>query len=115
MGGVFFRGAWVCGASCVPVTRVGCNALWCAANENEEDADERPDPAQMFSVLVHVRSFLKFLNAHVVSTTTIACTSDTLFSFGSLPGLAHLNSRVYIQILINMHMYAPQAYVRTTA
>jgi len=32
-----------------------------------------PDPEQMFSVLVSIRSFLKFLNSHVVSTTTIAC------------------------------------------
>ncbi|TFY83330.1 hypothetical protein EWM64_g682 [Hericium alpestre] len=38
----------------------------------QNDIDKR-DPKQMFSVLVHVRSFLKFLNAHVVSTTTIAC------------------------------------------
>lgn len=41
-----------------------------------DDADEdKPDPAQMYGVLVHVRSLLKFLNAHVVSTTTIACAS----------------------------------------
>lgn len=34
---------------------------------------ERPDPTQLFSVLVHARSLLKFLNAHAVSKTTIAC------------------------------------------
>ncbi|ETW82603.1 hypothetical protein HETIRDRAFT_57794 [Heterobasidion irregulare TC 32-1] len=39
-----------------------------------DDADEdKSDPSQMYGVLVHVRSLLKFLNAHVVSTTTIAC------------------------------------------
>ena len=34
---------------------------------------EPPDPDQMFTVLISTRSFLKFLNSHVVSTTTIAC------------------------------------------
>ncbi|KAA1467264.1 cell cycle checkpoint [Dentipellis sp. KUC8613] len=44
-----------------------------APDDEPPDDAEKPDPKQMFSVLVHVRSFLKFLNAHVVSTTTIAC------------------------------------------
>ncbi|GLB44726.1 putative hus1-like protein [Lyophyllum shimeji] len=39
-------------------------------SENPEDA---PDPNLLFTVVVHIRSFLKFLNSHVVSTTTIAC------------------------------------------
>ncbi|KAI0058796.1 cell cycle checkpoint [Artomyces pyxidatus] len=43
------------------------------AAEEEEDENEKPDPEQMFGVLVHTRSFLKFLNAHIVSNTTIAC------------------------------------------
>jgi len=34
---------------------------------------EPPDPNQMFTVLISTRCFLKFLNSHVVSTTTIAC------------------------------------------
>lgn len=34
---------------------------------------EPPDPDKMFTVLISTRSFLKFLNSHVVSTTTIAC------------------------------------------
>ena len=34
---------------------------------------EPPDPNQIFTVLISTRSFLKFLNSHVVSTTTIAC------------------------------------------
>jgi len=40
---------------------------------NADDSDESQDPDQLFSVLVSIRSFLKFLNSHVVSTTTIAC------------------------------------------
>jgi len=39
----------------------------------DDDEHEEPDPAQLFGVLLSVRSFLKFLSAHVVSTTTIAC------------------------------------------
>jgi len=42
-------------------------------DEDEAEGRERPDPKQLFSVLVHTRSFLKFLNAHAVSKTTIAC------------------------------------------
>ncbi|KAL0945318.1 hypothetical protein HGRIS_000821 [Hohenbuehelia grisea] len=40
---------------------------------SQEEPDEPPDPEKMFTVLVSIRSFLKFLNSHVVSTTTIAC------------------------------------------
>ena len=39
----------------------------------DEQMTEPPDPDQMFTVLISTRSFLKFLNSHVVSTTTIAC------------------------------------------
>ncbi|KAF8799058.1 cell cycle checkpoint [Phlegmacium glaucopus] len=42
-------------------------------DDSEEDKAEPPDPNQMFTVLISTRSFLKFLNSHVVSTTTIAC------------------------------------------
>jgi HUS1 checkpoint protein len=42
-------------------------------NADNGDAEDTPDPEQLFTVLVSVRSFLKFLNCHVVSTTTIAC------------------------------------------
>ncbi|KAG6816673.1 hypothetical protein H0H87_004033 [Tephrocybe sp. NHM501043] len=38
-----------------------------------EDSEEPRDPDQLFTVLVSIRSFLKFLSSHVVSTTTIAC------------------------------------------
>ncbi|KAH8983510.1 cell cycle checkpoint [Lactarius akahatsu] len=41
--------------------------------EDREPEPERPDPTHLFSVLVHARSLLKFLNAHAVSKTTIAC------------------------------------------
>ena len=43
--------------------------------EDGEDPsqEEEPDPEHMFGVFLSVRSFLKFLSSHVVSTTTIAC------------------------------------------
>jgi HUS1 checkpoint protein len=41
--------------------------------DDDEQERERPDPNKLFSMLVHTRSFLKFLNAHTVSKTTIAC------------------------------------------
>jgi len=47
-----------------------------ALSQSQDDADnshEKPDPDHLFTVLVSIRSFLKFLNSHVVSTTTIAC------------------------------------------
>lgn len=47
--------------------------------DDDEQERERPDPNKLFSVLVHTRSFLKFLNAHTVSKTTIACKKDTLY------------------------------------
>ncbi|GBE90087.1 Checkpoint protein [Sparassis crispa] len=42
------------------------------ASQNGNDPDAR-DPTQKYGVLVSLRSFTKFLNSHVVSTTTIAC------------------------------------------
>lgn len=39
------------------------------------DDDEENDPEQMFTVLVSIKSFLKFLNVHSVCSTTIACKS----------------------------------------
>jgi len=41
--------------------------------EEEAELEESQDPNKMFTVLISTRSFLKFLNSHVVSTTTIAC------------------------------------------
>ncbi|KAI0926322.1 hypothetical protein AcW1_008532 [Taiwanofungus camphoratus] len=40
---------------------------------NGEDESDVRDPAHMYGVLVSLRSLLKFLSSHVVSTTTIAC------------------------------------------
>ncbi|KAJ2918194.1 hypothetical protein MD484_g2233, partial [Candolleomyces efflorescens] len=39
--------------------------------EKEEDLERDPD--KLFTVIVSVKSFLRFLNSHVVSTSTIAC------------------------------------------
>ncbi|KAJ3530484.1 hypothetical protein NMY22_g8551 [Coprinellus aureogranulatus] len=39
--------------------------------EDEEEEEERKK--KMYTVVVSIKSFLKFLNAHSVSTTTIAC------------------------------------------
>ncbi|EPS93287.1 hypothetical protein FOMPIDRAFT_1026583 [Fomitopsis schrenkii] len=37
------------------------------------DEDDERDPKVLYGVLVNVKSLQKFLNSHVVSTTTIAC------------------------------------------
>ncbi|KIK60204.1 hypothetical protein GYMLUDRAFT_168427 [Collybiopsis luxurians FD-317 M1] len=42
-------------------------------NSSQDNTDARPDPENLFSVLVSIKSFVKFLSSHVVSTTTIAC------------------------------------------
>ncbi|KAG8212922.1 cell cycle checkpoint [Butyriboletus roseoflavus] len=57
---------------------VGCTnpSMRHAPDQNapeSEVAPEDPDPEKLFSVYVSIRSFIKFLNSHVVSTTTIAC------------------------------------------
>jgi len=57
---------------------------------NEDD--EPRDPDAFATTLVSVKSFLKFLSSHIVSTTTIACESFfTLFvsSAHSLTGICH--------------------------
>ncbi|KAJ6584959.1 checkpoint protein Hus1/Mec3 [Mycena capillaripes] len=44
------------------------------ASTSSQDMESEPrDPDELFSVLVSTRSFFRFLNSHVVSTTTIAC------------------------------------------
>ncbi|KII84360.1 hypothetical protein PLICRDRAFT_46253 [Plicaturopsis crispa FD-325 SS-3] len=40
---------------------------------DDDDPREDKDPEELSSVLISIRSFLKFLNSHVVSTTTMAC------------------------------------------
>lgn len=47
------------------------------SQEAQDPEAPPPDPEQIFSVLVSLRSFIKFLNSHVVSTTTIACVSPS--------------------------------------
>lgn len=42
-------------------------------SQEEETPSQDKDPARMYSVLLTVKDFMKFLNSHVVSTTTIAC------------------------------------------
>jgi len=45
-------------------------------SDTEPDDDEghdKTDPDLMFSVLISIKGFLKFLNSHVLSSTTIAC------------------------------------------
>ena len=55
---------------------------------------EPPDPNQIFTVLISTRSFLKFLNSHVVSTTTIACKY-----------ILSQNMRVYLSELLSLQVY----------
>ena len=44
------------------------------SQNSEADSDiEKPDPDHLFGVLISVKSFIKFLNSHVLSSTTIAC------------------------------------------
>lgn len=43
------------------------------AREEEPTESQTAPSDKMFRVLVSVKSFIKFLNSHVVSTTTIAC------------------------------------------
>jgi HUS1 checkpoint protein len=49
--------------------------LYLVVNERERNHEEQEevDPEKFFTVHVSIRSFLKFLNSHVISTTTIAC------------------------------------------
>jgi HUS1 checkpoint protein len=49
--------------------------------DQDEQEREQPDPNKLYSVLVHTRSFSKFLNAHTISKTTIACKKIPFFLF----------------------------------
>lgn len=45
-----------------------------ASQDPDADGDvAKPDPDHLFGVLVSIKSFIKFLNSHVLSSTTIAC------------------------------------------
>jgi len=46
--------------------------------DEEPSADRKIDIDKIFTVHVSIRSFLKFLNCHVISKTTIACKSFLL-------------------------------------
>lgn len=47
-----------------------------ASQNPDVDSDvEKPDPDHLFGVLISIKSFIKFLNSHVLSSTTIACGS----------------------------------------
>ena len=67
-----------------------------------------PDPNQLFTVLISTRSFLKFLNSHVVSTTTIAC--ESLFQHMRMYYMSELLSlslslQVYVSITVSSFMF----------
>ncbi|KAF5342544.1 hypothetical protein D9611_001220 [Ephemerocybe angulata] len=54
----------------------GCTNPKTSEEEENADGDEdegEKDPEKLHSVVISIKSFLKFLNSHVVSTTTIAC------------------------------------------
>ncbi|KAG6826143.1 hypothetical protein H0H92_000979 [Tricholoma furcatifolium] len=51
----------------------GCTNPQTQNKREDAEEEEDRDPDELFSVLVSMRSFSKFLNSHVVSTTTIAC------------------------------------------
>lgn len=44
-----------------------------SAGDTQQEAEEEEAPETLYAVLVTIRSFLKFLSSHVVSTSTIAC------------------------------------------
>lgn len=59
-------------------------------NAPEPEVAENPDPDKLFSVHVSIRSFIKFLNSHVVSTTTIACMRSFYCPACKFPTVANL-------------------------
>ncbi|KAI0703846.1 checkpoint protein Hus1/Mec3 [Cytidiella melzeri] len=62
---------------------VSCDVAWTGLSnptmakdggtQEPSQASQAHDVDEMFGVLISVKSFLQFLNSHVVSTTTIAC------------------------------------------
>ena len=76
----------------------------CLFFDTAQDVDptqdhDKPDPDQLFTVLVSLRSFLKFLNSHVVSTTTIAC---AYIQSSDPPRLTDIGVRYLSQPLLNL-------------
>lgn len=50
------------------------------ASQEPDSSPEARDPAQMYGILMNVKSFIKFLSSSSVSNTTIACTSPPTHS-----------------------------------
>jgi len=74
-------------------------------DNSDPDPTENPDPETMFSVLVSVRSFLKFLNSHVVSTTTVACRC----SMFSMEFSQHsLSNQAFVKITARFFMFTSE-------
>jgi len=42
-------------------------------NPKVQHRDDERDPDELYEICVSLKGFLKFLNSHIVSTTTIAC------------------------------------------
>lgn len=56
-----------------------------ASQGGDADGSNAKDPAEMHGVLVSHRCLNKFLNSHVVSTTTIACMCPPLLRCACVP------------------------------
>lgn len=56
------------------------NSVFSLHKDQETEQDDEVGPEQYHSLLVNVRSLTRFLNAHLISTTTIACTQVSIFS-----------------------------------
>jgi len=76
------------------------------AVEKEEDEEGEKDPDKLFSVIISIKSFLKFLNSHVVSTTTIACESCRHSSSLDLVD----SSQVYVNTIASSSMSTSETW-----
>lgn len=72
---------------------------WTPTEDNpDQSPEEARNPEEIFTVLVSARSSLKFMNGHVVSITTIACTWGTL---SRMAGPVHIRSvQVYANTIV---------------
>ena len=60
-------------ATVTPFLRVLQAQEGASQNTDADGEAEKPDPDHLFGVLISIKSFIKFLNSHVLSSTTIAC------------------------------------------
>lgn len=60
-------------ATITPFLRVLQAQEGASQNTDADGEAEKPDPDHLFGVLISIKSFIKFLNSHVLSSTTIAC------------------------------------------